>query len=462
MVASMTGAFKGALTRLSGGEASDTASPAQPGLFPADPTRSFAPGDDDEHDTGPSQLPLGAMMEDAARAMKARADAIRNEANRLNSEISARIEGEVTLRTQGARVAIGLVWAAVAGRLYVLGLNARAADAATLPSGMPVPDAMVLAQTFGTLAAIAVGVAFLIATMTSVFGRGDNKKVRTYGETLGLAIADAAHDFDRTLTELRHAMDRRRDPADAVKDLSRAHITALEACVYFREMAFLTNAQGQQAHRYFKGFLSRPASNPHPAPVLVLGAILGAFMFKVYLVLTTPAVPNPDAVPLAITSYPWALALLFLGGLAYAAAGIIFSVLGPAITGDTGTRAREEALDALRGAFTSREAPRPADIIRRIDDAVDVFRARVGGRGAGTSRDHAAGDFDPASNHSGGHLDENGLEPSWRNRDSSARFVDSGFQAAPKSWRVDFFNDPERREPGAKRDQLFPKNRDAD
>ena len=123
-----------------------------------------------------------------------------------------------------------------------------------------------------------------------------------------------------------------------------------------------------------------------------------------------------------------ALGALLLGGLAFAMVGLVFSILGGLIAGDTAARARTEALDALRGAFTSQGAPRPNDIIRRIEDAVDVFRARVGGRSSARHQDAATN-----------HADVDESDPPWRNRDSSAKFVETSFQSAPQEWRADAY-----------------------
>ena len=397
---------------------------------PLDPTIGFGGGDDSEEYAG--SLPLSAQLEDSARAIRRRADRLHADANRLVARIGERAEAEVTLATQAARVLIGLVWLGVAAWLYNGALSAKGAGAELLANGMPVDDAFVLSRTFLIIAAAGLGVAMAVAALVSGFGKAGNEAVRREAENLGFKIAETSQDFDKALTSFRSAMDRRGNPADAVADLSRAHLTALEAQAYFREIEFLTRTEGEEALLKFKGFLRRPSLPPPAGPVLVLGLLLGALFGALYIWVTY--VPKPEVVepatPLAIAQYPWALKLLFFGGLAYAGAGMAMNIIGGLFSAGAAAKAREEALDALRGAFTAREAPRPADVVRRIEDAVDVFRARVGGRGnMSTNSNHAAQHSAP----------DDGI-PEWRRRDSSAKFVETGFQAAPERWRTDAYS----------------------
>lgn len=443
MLSGLRASVDSALTRLAGSRKRADKPAEQPSFAPLDPTTVLFPNDDGDDEPRNSAAPLSYLLEESARAMVRRADELREDANKLIARIGERVEGEITIRTQGMRVMLSLVWFGTAAWLYLSALNARADDLSALPNGMPVEDAFVLMQTFFTVALAGFGVAFGVAALTNLFGRGDNRRVREEGEQLGFAIADAAREFDRTLTDLRSAMDRRNNPADSVRDLSRAHMTALEACAYFRDIAFLTSAEGPHALRLFRGFLYRKPQNPHPAPVAVVSSLLSFILFYIFIY-PHPAPAEPGT-PLAITKYPWALGLLALGGMAYAGAGFLFALFPGLVAGDTAARAREEALDALRGAFTAREAPRPNDVIRRIEDAVEVFRARVGGRGH-TMSNHQA---EPGADFSA----DEGEEPVWRKRDSSVKFVETGFQAAPETWRTDAYANFSTRKPGSKRDR---------
>lgn len=424
-----------------------------------DPTDTFFP---DESGSNSDGVSLNIMLEDSATAIAQRAATLDETANQLNIRIAERVSGEITIRAQGFRVLVSLLWLGIAAWLYISALNAQAADLITLPNGMAVDDAFVLMRVFGIVAAAGLGVALGIATLTNGFGRGDNRKVRAEGEALGAAIADDALEFDQSLTDLRNEMDRRGAAGDAVTDLSRAHMTALEACAYFRRMPFLTTEDRSEAERQFRGFLyRRPESGPalfENLSMFIAGAGFGA------LYIWFNYVPSPEpigpATPLAIMQYPWAAAALMLGGLAYAGAGALFSMLGGLIAGDTSAKARAEALDALRSAFTTREAPRPADVIRRINDAVDVFKARVGGSHGGGARSRFAEANHSPDNEADFAGDETDV-PLWRRRDSSVKFVETGFQAAPARWRTnpeENFSADESDAPDAKRSFFGLKN----
>ena len=258
MLAQLSASVNGALSKLGGAEA---AKEAKAEFRSLDPTRISLPGGAPSDDEATS-VPLGMMLDESAKAIVDRTSQLKREADKLVARIGERLEGEVTLRTQFFRLLIALGWFGVAVWLYLGGLNAQAADLATLPNGIPVDHAMALSRTFFIVAAAGAGVAFGISALVNGFGRGDNRRIREQAETFGLAIADASRGFDQTLTKLRDSMDNRGDPADSVAELSRAHLTALEACAYFRDIAFLTHAEGDDARRLFKGFLARRPSAP--------------------------------------------------------------------------------------------------------------------------------------------------------------------------------------------------------
>jgi len=505
----LDGALNGALSKLRGGKA-DPVDPAADrsahwaahgaahGAAPhentrgdaRDPTRTFFPNSAPFPNPGPSAgetafsataaddsrpggAALDAMLEDSAASIDRRAATLAATANRLNARLAERAAGEVTLHAQGFRILVGFFWFGLAAWLYVSALNAQAAGdgvlSGALVDGMAVDDAYVLMRAFAIVAAAGIAVAIGIAGLTYGFGRGDDRKARAAGEALGAAIADDAHDFNSSLTELRAQMDRHAAAGDAVVDLSRAHMTALEACAYFRRLPFLTATDPDRAARQFGEFLQRPASG-FSLFDLALGALLGfllgaAYIFMAYVPSPEPAQP---ATPLAIMQYPWAALSLLLGGGAYAFAGVGFALIGNLIAADAVGKARAEALDGLNSAFTAREAPRPADVVRRINDAVDVFRARVAGArhvpktatGAMTAPENAPRTpSEREANHRFGAADGPDPDsPPWRRRDSSVKFVETGFQAAPAQWRADpqaFFSE---KAPGAKRSFFGLKN----
>ncbi len=443
-----------AWAKLSGRPAPASAYTPAPSFAPPDPTKVLFPDMEGPADDGGRGLALSVLLEESARAMVRRTDELREQKKSLIARMGDRADAEITLSVQALRVMIGLIWLAAAAWLYYNGLRG---DAAALSIGMPAADAFVLSRTFFTIAATGLGVAFGIVALVNLFGNGDNRKVRGEAEQLGIAIADTSREFDEALTGFRTAMDRRDNPADAVIDLSRAHLTALEACAYFRHIGFLTGG-GEHAMRLFRGFLSGRRENPAPLPVFAVGAIFGGFFGAAYIYAkyVPKSVPTEPIVPPAIAQYPEALSLILIGGVLYVSVGLLLSIFGGFIAAGAAAKAREEALDALRGGFTAREAPRPADVVRRIEDAVDVFRARVGGKGAGASRrEHRANQFE--DNNASYSVDDADIFP-WRHPDSSIKFIDAGFTTAPKEWRTDAFAKKftagEDRKPGSKRGRL--------
>ncbi len=453
---------RGVFTRLSGksSDASATMRKSDDAVRPGftDPTRVLFPGDEDGDDSA-AGLPLSMLLERSAHNIVAHSRALWDRTNVLVESIGARAQGEVTLVTQSLRFIIGGVWLLTAIWLYLSGSGALSGELSALSSGMPASNAMTLARTFLPIGLAGIGVALAVAALVAATGNGANDKVRREAHELGLFIAETARGFDNDLTHMREEMNRRGNPADAVVDLSHAHLTALEATAYFREIAFLTGSEGEDAKLRFRRFLSRPPASAAVGEAFVLGLFVGAIAITIFFV------PKPEIVVTTlpdISKYPWAANLLLFGGLFYALAGAILSLAGGVISGGAAARAREEALDSLRGAFTAREAPRPADVIRRIEDAVDVFRARVGGRGAAGGRSALGGSADLRSNQN----DDSEEIPHWRRRDSSAQFVETGFQAAPESWRADAyakkFSASSAEETGSKRRLFGLKKRDRD
>ncbi|MFQ5562934.1 MAG: hypothetical protein ACE5FO_05135 [Parvularculaceae bacterium] len=377
---------------------------------------------------------LSIRLEESARAIIERRAGLRDRARAVSASVADRQAGEVSLFAQSLRFLIGLGWLGIAMWLYFSVTQTPAEDAA-LPFGLPLEDAMVLMRTFMIVGAVGLAAAILAAAVTSIVGGADNAKLRQRGEELGEAIATASKEFDDDLDRFRRDMDARGDPADAVVDLSRAHLTALEAQAFFRELAFLFDADNENAGVEFRGFLRShaPPSKREPAGlVFLVGLVVGAALAYAQVRLGgAPAAEAGeaagDSVPLAIAQYPWALAALALGGVLFAAAGLIAAFIAQFFA-SAAAGGVDEALDALRSEFTAREAPRPVDVIRRIEDALAVFRARVGrlterDRRANRSADETAAEMAD--------------EPAWRKRDTSVRFVDAGFQAAPKTWRAD-------------------------
>ncbi|MEX6632349.1 hypothetical protein [Hyphococcus lacteus] len=442
---------------------SNEAQPAPHASFEnADPTQAFFPSDKSSDREG--TLPLSARLEEAAQGIVRRSDDLRRAANGLSARIAERRAGEVTMLTQGLRFLIGSVWLAVAAWLFYGVMSARADGLSVTAGNIPVADAISLVEMFMIVAAAGLGGALTVGIFTRLMGNADNRRIRKEAEALGIEIANASAEFDRELTTLRKQMDNRSAQADAVSELSRAHLTALEACAYFREIAFLTGAEGDHAQRLFKGFLSRRGPS-QSLPILDFGlGMFAGFILTVFFILPKPD-PTEIMNALGIAQYPWAIQLILMGSFLYAIAGALMSLAAGPATESTAAAARTEALDALRSGFTAQEAPRPADVIRRIEDMLDVYRARVSGRGtAPTPTSGGRNEFAPKAadtNQTSFKAEDESL-PEWRHRDSSVRFVETDFSGVPERWRTDAFSKkfsaPEGRNTGSKRGHGTLKN----
>ncbi len=400
----------------------------------ADPTTTLFPsGEGADDEGGRRALPLSSLLEDSSRAMVRRAVDLRERSGKLATLISARRDAEVTLAAQVLRIAIGLMWFGVAVWLFYSILSARADGVGVIAGGVPIADAKILLRSFLLVAATGLGVGFGFAALVMLFGNTDNGRITREAEALGGEIAKASGEFDETLSMLRQSMDKRQRPADAVDEVSRAHLTALEAWAFFREVSFLTDGDQDKAQRMFNGFLSSRGYRRSSSFMDFLnGALFGALI--VFMI----AVPKPAPIeilePITTLPYPWAVQLILLGGLIYALAGVLTSVFAEPLSEGAARRARADALIALRSGFSSHEALRKDDLIRRIEDTVDVFRARVGGTGAASTRPGSA-----ITNHPNADFDGDGEIPEWRRRDSSAKFVETAFAGAPQQWRTDAY-----------------------
>jgi hypothetical protein len=435
-----------ALRRLAGAKPQQTPDANAPDASFSDPAVGLD-GKDGGGAEIPGNLSLSVRLDEAARDMTRRADRLREGADALATLIAQRGDGEIARLAQLLRAGIAAVWLGLAVWL-AFGAGAQALAVAA-------EDASALARMFFLVGAAGLAAAAAIAAVIKITGKADNRAIRTQAAMLGRSIAETGRGFDEALAQSRSAMDRRSHAAQAVVDLSRAHIVALEACAFFREVAFLTGADEEKAHRGFQEFL-RPPPASRLLPLFLAGSLMAAAAGVVLLTIA----PGPDllaaAPPGGVAQYPWAFFVVLLGGIVYAGAGLLTRILaGAAAPGGAADRARREGLAAMRAAYGEENAPPVDEIIERTQDALEILRGRLGAMGGGavTARTNHRGpqsaDFSP---------DEADIPP-WRRRDSSVRFVESRFGAAPAPWRTDAYEKKLRREPDAKRGQAPGKSR---
>ncbi|NNL90346.1 MAG: hypothetical protein HKP25_14880 [Marinicaulis sp.] len=428
---------------------------SEPIHVPVDPTVGLF-GDSDREDS------RAVLTENLAVRLRDSADDITRARNMLDAHAidiqttsAARDRGEKMLTVYGLRAVIGFAWLLLAFWLNQSALLAQAADLTVTASGMPIAHATALGETFMLAGTLAAGVAILLIALVFISGNGTNGWLRHRGEVFGATLADTATQFNETLKFYHKKItDTSAPPSAIVPAVSQAHLTALEAKVFFEDISFLTTPNSDQADGFFRDFLRRhcpPAPLGYALPdmlsAIVLGGIVGLFVgYKLFApeVATTTA-----ATPLAILQYPGAL-LALLGGVGvYAFIGFFIAALSGLFENKVLTNARKEALDSIRSAYLAAEAPLASEVTRQVDDVVQILQARlVPGARSNNTANHFPGE-------DARFADADSEIPEWRRRDTSVKFVDTGFASAPKEWRTDAFSkklgEKSRREPEAKR-----------
>lgn len=382
------------------------------------PEASFAAAEFAAHPPGS----LGDSLQASAKHIADSQIKLAERARMLSRALNDRLDGEVTLIAQGLRIMIATVWAFFA---FILAWTYLTRDPSWTAFVGPIApgDAALLSQAFAIIAGAGMAVAFLRAFIVFSLGKGNNNLLRARSSELGDEAAEIALEFDRELDRWRRAMDgRQHNPADAVQDLSRAHLTALEAAVFFRSIQFLTDAERGEAALKFRGYLKRHQGGGGNGGAAIPFFFFGFFFGAVYVSTLYPAPPAVlGNVPIpTIANYPWALLLILGGALVYALSGLLVDSFRGVFTGPAERQARDEALDAVRSGFIAKNAPRIESVIQRIVDALDVYKARVAGARKTTDSTH----------HSAEEI------PEWRRGPEPPRFVETPFAAAPKAWRT--------------------------
>ena len=421
---------------------------------PPDPTKILLPdGEGDERTFLSGNLGdrLQASADDIAKTQRM----LRDSALDLQETSDARDRGEKHLNIYGFRFLIGAAWLGLAAWLYQAGLVAKA-KGQPLAGGIPVEDALVLAQTFSYVGGIAAAAAGLMIVLVFLSGNGSNTRLRQRGEAFGDNLAATARQFNKTLKFFRDKIaDSGNSTSDIIPAVSQAHLTALEAKVFFRDTSFLTTVDPDAADGYFRDFIRRytPGGGGYSPLDVILGLILGGMvgLGVGYKLFKTVGAGVAEPKIYAIMEYPWAVQALLFGAGLYLAVGIVVDVLSGFFENTEMTKARKEALDSVRSAYTAQEAPLTAEVVRQVEDVVEILRARLSPRGDHRQTNHTGASSADFS----GHSDD---IPPWRRRDSSVKFVDTGFQAAPSEWRVDAYEKKLGGKPGSKRGVFGLKN----
>jgi len=382
-----------------------------------------------------ARFSLGFLLTQSALKIDEAKKGLLQHGAQLAGAIEDRRGGEQQFAVSGLRLLIALVWAAYAFWLDRAALTAIGVGAQLVDGAMPIGDAQTIARMLLWLAIAGFAGAMLSGAVTNISGRGSNTRLRAVASGLGKEAAAIAKDFDAALDELRGQMDKRGARPDAVEDLSRMHMTALEASAFFHDVQFLTDADRGSADRRFRSYLARAAGEAAGAPparsaeslvLLIAGIVIGVGIGYYVFSPTTAASATATA---SLSKYPLPYAAVALLGILYASIGLLLSMFRGPITIEAAVRARDEALDSVRAAFVAGHAPRVDTIIRRIEDALDVYKARL------ASGQHAAGASHAAQSD----------EPAWRRGPEGPRFVAQSFLAAPDAFRADPPAAPQRR-----------------
>lgn len=360
---------------------------------------------------GDGALSLGFLLRQGANSIGRGRSFLEERGRALAAAIDAQSREEAVLLAQAARLAIALFWLFIA---VMLAREVSASGGAPV-RGLAAGDAMMAARVFFALAALGVVAAFVGGYLARGGALG---AARAEADALGAATGRIARDFGDSLDRLRADMEQHaRRAGDALDDLARMHLVALEAAAFFREIQFLADPDADDAEAKFRGFLRERA----PAPPASGGGGLLLFALGCLFGVGFAAALRPGAGAGLSTGLPfWVLAASLGFALLYFVVGPLFRAAGGVSTrapGDLAGRAREAALGRVRAAFAAEDAPRLDDLIRRTEDAAAVLKARLD--------DHApraAAGVDP--------------EPAWRRPPPPPQFVDPRFDPSPPPFRA--------------------------
>ncbi|WP_428410492.1 hypothetical protein [Hyphococcus sp.] len=401
---------------------------------PLDPTVALFPGEAaDGQATDDLSFSLDYRLSGAAANVEGREAMLQSNAIALKNVSDDRAGGEKSLTIWGVRFLIALGWLGLGFWLSQSALYARANGLETAFGGTTPEDAVALSEPF--LLAGGVGAAAAILMIAFVFLRGDatNDRLRRRSEAFGDELAREARKLNAALKSYRDKVVASASGAAGVAAASQAHLTALEAAYFFRNISFLTTVNADSADDAYQRFLHRycPSASGYSFADIVVAIILGTIVgLGLGRKLFKPAAEGAEPLVLAIMDYPWAVQALVYGGLVYLLTGITMEFFSGVIGRREMSKARKDALDSMRSAYTAQEAPLESEVVRQVEDVVAILAARLGGAGTGAGK----------TNHSGTDFSADAAEPEWRRRDSSVKFVDAGFSPAPESWRTDAFS----------------------
>lgn len=395
----------------------------------------------DGNDSGLFSSQLYRLLDRSGAAISARREELREGGRSVLYAINERADADITQVANMFRVWIGVLWGGIAAWLYVQSTNAKIAGVAETASGIPVAEASVMMSIFALLGSLAAasGVATLgIGAARNAFS---NEEFIRASENYGGWIAKTLADFDaRLLSHRRKLSDKSLSNEEVLQEVSEAHLTAEEAAILFNEVGFLVEGEDEpkkSAMRSFTKYLNDCGLvSPSVAKSGILaggilglfgGVFLGAVMGSLVLLEVLGVSPGLLLDKLGIQAlrgfdkYPYALMAIIVPACLLVTAGSIGELLVTAFMSRPRSLRLRDSLQAIRGAITAAQAPRARDIAQRVEDLSEIFRIRLAKVSSG-----------------GGNFANDPVEtPSWRDRDDSPRFVNTGFASAPKPFLAD-------------------------
>ena len=426
-------------SRFSAKAPTPTAPSANSAFAAMDPTVALFPGDSEEPKAPAASLSLAERLRQSADGVSQRDRALFDIAADLSAVSDSRSEGEKAVYVWTVRLFIGCFLMFMWFRMQYKAALASDGGAAVVRDA-PIDHYITIANVFGGIGLLLAAAALCMLILIFSLGNATNGKLRRAGREAGAKLAASSRAFSEELEQYRNIItDPHKSAVDILPVVSQAHLSALAAKLYFRRISFLTESETAEANRFgdtdshFSRFLALGGGGAG-------GVSLTSFMLWVTIAYVAGAGTTYYVLPqlaegglpsiAAVVDYDWAWQPLFVALTVYALTGLLVSLLFGLISAGELSRARAQALDAVRSAYLKAGGPTSANITEKVDNAVDVLRGRLTGQGARRTN-HAGADYTANSAETD--------EPEWRRRDSSVKFIDAGFSPAPESWRTDAF-----------------------
>ncbi len=392
----------------------------------------------------PASRRLAPLLDNSLSNIDSRKNTLNNARRELINEFERRWRGDISLLTQRLRGLIAALWLTAGILLGITGLTAAAQNMQMI-AGLPLQDIGSLSRLF-LIIGLAGGIGALVFSIAlRMRGMVDNNRLQNHSRDFGELLADLSRSIDGELRTYKEQITSdSQTPDSMIANVSRAHLTALEAKLLFQPIDFLTMRDEEQARNGFSSYVTQ-ASNSSGGVLFVsmflsllglaMGTGLGYLLFSPGSeALLSKLLAGPN---FSISGYAL-IDILFLTSLiGYAFAGLFSNSLG-ALLGPQGmlSKGTADALDAIRSAFFAAEAPTPDDIIDHVENISEILKARLSATSNGGGRSHHSG-HDNQTQDVGSASFSNDEVPAWRRPKEAPRFVDPGFQSAPQSWRAD-------------------------